>query len=130
MFGASVQAIPQAPLGMSATHVIVAPNGYRGSWNIHPTGLSQLDDVSFVHRILDRLATFPNVNVSSTTLFGLSNGGSLVNRVLIESDDVRIVAGVTIVNRALLSERRQSHTAAIPWYGRLQPGSRGCGAQS
>lgn len=79
---------------ISRTHVLVAPDGVDQSWNIVGEP-SRQDDVSFVIEILDRLSSFSNVDAGCVQLFGFSNGAGLVNRILIECDDRRIVRAVT-----------------------------------
>lgn len=49
--------------------------------------------------ILDALSAYANVDANRTGLFGRSNGSALINRILIESDDPRIVRGVTEVSQ-------------------------------
>jgi len=87
-----------AAVSLEDSYVLAKPNGHELSWNVVAED-SQMDDVAFVHAILDQLATYPNVNVHKTHLWGFSNGAALTNRVMIESDDTRIVGGVTEVSQ-------------------------------
>jgi len=81
-----------------ATHILVAPDGLKKSWNIKggaSAGFSTADDAGFVGKtLLEHVASFDNV-VPEFTMMGYSQGGTLVNRVLIENDDPRITAAIT-----------------------------------
>ena len=83
---------------LRTTHVLVAPDGNANSWNI-VNEASTVDDVAFVGLIIDYLATRSNVDANFVQLYGSSNGAALVNRLLIESTDTRIVRGVTEVSQ-------------------------------
>lgn len=48
---------------------------------------------------MDRLAVAPNINANATQLFGHSSGSLIVNRILIENDDPRIVRAVTAASQ-------------------------------
>jgi poly(3-hydroxybutyrate) depolymerase len=81
-----------------ATHILVCPDGISKSWNIVDE-MSSADDVAFVHAILDYLAPFGNVDATATLMYGSSNGAALCNRILIESDDPRIIRAVMEVSQ-------------------------------
>lgn len=61
----------------------VAPNGYRKSWNIDAEP-SKAPDVAFIHELLNLLKKYDNVDAGKISIFGLSNGSALINRLLIE----------------------------------------------
>lgn len=83
---------------LSSKYVLVAPDGSKNSWNV-VNEESKLDDVGFVGKtLLDHLATFSNVK-PVFTIAGNSNGAALVNRILIENDDARIMTAVTTVSQ-------------------------------
>jgi len=83
---------------LDTAFIKVAPDGYLNSWNIVEEE-STLDDVAFIGLILDFLAARGNVNVDHVQLYGSSNGAALVNRILIESVDARILRAVTDVSQ-------------------------------
>ena len=95
--GGSSTRVPNK-LGLERSYVLVAPSGHEQSWNVVEEP-STLDDVEFVHMIMDQLSSRPNVDISATQLFGSSNGAALVNRIMIESDDPRIISGVTEISQ-------------------------------
>merc|ERR1711879_791601 len=80
------------------SHIFVGPDGQQNSRNV-VNEESDFDDVEFVELIIDHLASKSNVNASHVQLYGNSNGAALVNRILIESTDARIVRGVTSVSQ-------------------------------
>jgi predicted esterase len=80
--------------------ILVAPTGMEStdgtSWNIVREP-SKEDDVLFVgSTLLAHLESFSNVE-PEFKLLGYSNGAALTNRILIENDDPRITAAVTMV---------------------------------
>jgi len=83
---------------LKESHVFVAPDGDQKSWNIINEE-SSFDDVEFIKLLIDHLASKSNVNANHVQLYGTSNGAALVNRILIESTDARIVRGVTSVSQ-------------------------------
>lgn len=79
---------------ISANHILVAPVGRGGTWNIK-NELSKRDDVNLIGKQLPEfLASFSNVQ-PTFKFVGFSNGAGLLNRILIENDDPQIVAAVT-----------------------------------
>ena len=67
--------------------LLVAPQGYERSWNIHGER-SEAPDVEFVRRLLKELPRrFPNADYSNVTLIGSSNGAGLLYRLMIEMDE-------------------------------------------
>jgi len=80
---------------LAAKYILVAPDGPSSSWNIKAEASSQDDQLYVGATLVAHLATFDNVDASSFTLYGYSNGAALANRILIENDDPRITAGIT-----------------------------------
>ena len=78
-------------------HIIVAPQGYGGNWNV---GLEQsfAPDVDFIKEIINHVRTFENVQPESITILGKSNGSALVNRLTIELDDSYFTNAISIVS--------------------------------
>ena len=67
--------------------LLVAPQGYERSWNIHGER-SEAPDVEFVRQLLKELPRrFPNADYTNITLIGSSNGAGLLYRLMIEMDE-------------------------------------------
>ena len=67
--------------------LLVAPQGYERSWNIHGER-SEAPDVEFVVQLIDELKRrYPEADYSDITLIGSSNGSGLLFRLLIELKD-------------------------------------------
>jgi len=78
-----------------SSHIVVVPDGPTHDWNVWGEE-STLDDAGFVGTVLiDTLAGATNVQQDSFRLYGSSNGGALVNRILIENADIRITHALT-----------------------------------
>jgi len=62
-------------------HIVVAPQGYGGNWNV---GLEQslAPDVDFIKEIINYVRTFENVQPENITILGISNGSALENRLI------------------------------------------------
>ena len=77
---------------LKSTHIVVGPDGPDSMWNVkgeYPDNVP--DDATYVGQtLIDHLATFSNVDDTSFTIVGYSNGAALANRILIENDDPRI----------------------------------------
>ena len=78
-------------------HIIVAPQGYGGNWNV---GLEQsfAPDVDFIKEIINHLRDYDNVQPENITILGMSNGSALVNRLTIELDDSCFTNAISIVS--------------------------------
>jgi len=61
----------------------VAPNGYLTSWNVDEEA-SQAPDVAFIRDLIALLKTYDNVDAGRISIFGVSNGSGMTNRLLIE----------------------------------------------
>ena len=67
--------------------LLVAPQGYERSWNIHGER-SEAPDVEFVEMLLRELPRrYPNADYSNITLIGSSNGAGLLYRLMIEMEE-------------------------------------------
>ena len=87
--------------GMLGTHSFtrrfytVCPNGLNGTWNVVAEN-GHVDDIGYLYRFVDHMYTVHSATLlPKVVLYGQSNGGALVNRVMVESTDRRIVAAVT-----------------------------------
>ncbi len=61
----------------------VAPNGYLTSWNVDNEA-SLAPDVAFIRDLIALLKTYDNVDAGRISIFGVSNGSGMTNRLLIE----------------------------------------------
>ena len=70
-----------------STAIRVAPNGYGTpqSWNVDDED-SKAPDVAFIRDLIALLKTYDNVDAGKISIFGISNGSGLTNRLLIELD--------------------------------------------
>ena len=78
----------------------VAPDGYQNSWNIGKEP-SKAPDVDFIREIIQHLKLYSNVDGSRITIIGSSNGGALVNRLMIELEENTFHQGVGIVSNMI-----------------------------
>lgn len=67
------------------TAIRVAPSGYLTSWNVDGEA-SQAPDVAFIRDLIALLKTYDNVDAGKISIFGISNGSGMTNRLLIELD--------------------------------------------
>merc|ERR1719183_2771651 len=82
--------------GLLEKYIVIAPQGQQNAWNVlgDPTVRGKLPDVDFVAQAIDYVCARPNVD-PQVCIFGFSDGAGLANRLLIESDDPRIIRVVT-----------------------------------
>ena len=78
-------------------HALVAPTGYLNSWNICAEG-SDAPDWDMLRTLVDRLATYENVNRARLQLFGISNGAALVNTAFVLDPPLPVEAYVAVVS--------------------------------
>ena len=78
----------------------VAPDGYRNSWNIGREQ-SKAPDVDFIRKIIEHLNLHSNVDGSRITVIGSSNGGALVNLLMIELEDNTFQQGIGLVSNMI-----------------------------
>ena len=74
----------------------VAPSGYLNFWNIGKEP-SKAPDVDFIRQIIKYLRSHSNVDDTRVTIIGSSNGGALLNRLMIELEEGLFHQGVGIV---------------------------------
>ena len=86
-------------------HIVVAPQGYNGNWNV---GVEQsfAPDVEFIKEIINHIRTFENVQPENITILGVSNGSALVNRLTIELDNSYFTNAISIVSPLNSSQYR------------------------
>ena len=69
--------------------VIVAPSGYRKSWNIN-NERSKADDVGFILELIKKvLEERPEADGDNVNLIGTSNGAALIYRMIIATHNDR-----------------------------------------
>jgi len=68
-----------------STAIRVAPNGYLKSWNVDGED-SKAPDVAFIRDLIALLKSYDNVDAGKISIFGISNGSAMTNRLLIELD--------------------------------------------
>ncbi|MFN7561411.1 MAG: hypothetical protein ACK5TH_06500, partial [Prosthecobacter sp.] len=68
-----------------STAIRVAPDGYLTSWNVDGEA-SLAPDVAFIRDLIALLKTYDNVDAGKISIFGISNGSGMTNRLLIELD--------------------------------------------
>lgn len=73
-------------------HVLVAPTGYKNSWNLCEEN-SDAPDIEMVDDLVNTLQTYSNLNLNKIRVLGFSNGAGLANSVLIENT----YAGIDLV---------------------------------
>ena len=78
-------------------HALVAPTGYLNSWNICAEG-SDAPDWDMLRTLVDRLATYENINRSRLQLLGISNGAALVNTAFVLDPPLPVEAFVAVVS--------------------------------
>lgn len=80
--------------GLLKTHIVVAPDGENNRWNAIAEPTTRADSRLISQTLTEYLETFSNVK-PIFQLHGHSNGASLVNRILVESDNPKITTGIT-----------------------------------
>lgn len=80
--------------GLLNTHIVVAPDGENKRWNAIAEPTTRPDSRLISQTLTEYLETFANVK-PVFQLHGHSNGASLVNRILIESDNPKITTAIT-----------------------------------
>jgi poly(3-hydroxybutyrate) depolymerase len=85
---------------LAEKYITVFANGYKKSWNI-VSERSKADDLGFIEEIVQKLATYNNVQHDNFSIMGSSNGAALVNQIAIESKLANIrnyISGVSPLN--------------------------------
>lgn len=83
-------------------HILIAPSGYRKSWNISDEA-SEAPDVEMLSDLIEKLSEFENADLQRIRIIGYSNGAALANRVFIENKNEgidRIAAVVSQLSKA------------------------------
>ena len=78
-------------------HILVAPTGYRNSWNLCDEK-SNAPDIEMINELVIILQEYPNLNPNKIRVLGLSNGAGLANSVFIENKNEGIDIVVAIVS--------------------------------
>ena len=65
-------------------HALVAPSGYKGTWNPEVEE-SKAADIEMVDTLVLLLQQYTNINPDKTRILGHSNGAGLTNSVFIEN---------------------------------------------
>lgn len=73
-------------------HVLIAPSGYKKSWNI-ANEQSEAPDVEMLGDLIDEIQSYKNINPDKIRVIGHSNGAALSNRLFIENKN----SGVDII---------------------------------
>lgn len=103
-------------------HLVVAPQGYRRSWNIQGEA-SLAPDVSFFRSLVREIGErYPYVDRQDVSLIGSSNGGAMIYRLLIEIEEELFQTAVPMVSSLLEAQyhdgnfwksRNESDTAEL-----------------
>ena len=78
--------------------IIIAPQGYKRSWNIKKEK-SKAPDLNLIKDIILYLKQFDNVDSDKISILGSSNGAALVNQILIELNDPSIKNAISLVSQ-------------------------------
>lgn len=113
--------------GILKCHALIAPTGYKNSWNICREG-SNAPDVEMMGDIIDSLQNFVNVNSSKIRILGVSNGGGLANRFFIENDNPNVDIVCAIVSQ--LNEPQYHLGSFYKPVSSTDPRSKYCGYDS
>ena len=79
-------------------HVLIAPSGYKNSWNLCAEN-SDAPDIEMVNELVIILQNFPNINSNKIRILGVSNGAGLANRVFIENTNPGIDIVCAIISQ-------------------------------
>jgi polyhydroxybutyrate depolymerase len=80
--------------------IVVYPNGIGGSWNAgtccSPATDQGVDDVKFIHLLIDQVASQQPVDISRVFVTGFSNGAAMTYRLACElADQIRAIGSVS-----------------------------------
>ncbi len=78
----------------------VAPNGYSTSWNVD-NEISKAPDVAFIRDLIALLKTYDNVDDEKISIYGVSNGSGMTNRLLIELDSAAFKRAACVVSQMI-----------------------------
>lgn len=105
-------------------HALVAPSGYANSWNICAES-SDAPDWEMIRQLVDRLASFRNVNADRIQMLGISNGAALVNTIFTIQPPVPVEAYVAVVSH--LNESQYHDNSFHSPDSQTDPGLQWCG---
>lgn len=77
-------------------HIIVAPDKPVNDWNVIDEDTNKSPDIEMLRQLINKLSKFSNVESNEIKLLGINNGGLLVNRAMIEIDDIGVKDFATI----------------------------------
>jgi polyhydroxybutyrate depolymerase len=117
--------------------MVVYPQGYEGNWNDckvkgpYPAKRENIDDVGFLHALVDRLVKDHDVDRSRVYVTGVSNGGSMTLCLALQTPDfarayAAVVAGVPAPGNMAVTPKNQPVSMLImngtddpinPWQG-------------
>ena len=69
---------------LARKYIVIAPNGYKASWNI-VSERSKADDRGFIEAIIKEISKYRNVQKDNVNILGNSNGAALVNQIACET---------------------------------------------
>jgi poly(3-hydroxybutyrate) depolymerase len=91
-------------------HIIVAPQGYRRSWNISDES-SRAPDTRYFRHIIRALGThYPRARLPGVSMIGFSNGAGYIFRLLIEVDDPDMISNAVPIVSSMVTEQYHDGT--------------------
>jgi poly(3-hydroxybutyrate) depolymerase len=81
--------------------IIVAPQGYSKEWNVGYSS-SKADDIAYLDAIVDKLATFDNVDIREISIHGQGLGGQMAHQYALQTTKTNIKN--VIIESALFNE--------------------------
>jgi poly(3-hydroxybutyrate) depolymerase len=81
--------------------IIVAPQGYSKEWNIGYSS-SKADDIAYIDAIVDKLATYDNVDLREITIHGQGLGGQMAHQYALQTTKTNVKN--VIIESALFNE--------------------------
>lgn len=92
-------------------HIVVAPQGYRRSWNISDEASRAPDTRYFMEIVRDLASHYPRARLSGISMIGFSNGAGYIFRLLIEVDEPQLISNAIPVISSMVTE--QHHNSAF-----------------
>ena len=75
-------------------HVLIAPTGYKNSWNVAHEE-SKAPDIDMLQSLITLLKSYDNIDDTKIRILGFSNGAALANRAYVQLDDTSVDQIVT-----------------------------------
>ncbi|MCH2059241.1 MAG: hypothetical protein MK183_01315 [Verrucomicrobiales bacterium] len=91
-------------------HMVVAPQGYRRSWNISDEASRAPDTLYFREIIRDLAGRYTRARLSGISMIGFSNGAGYIFRLLIEIDDPELISNAVPVVSSMVTEQYHDDT--------------------